>query len=137
MPDVRASQRGFRQRVTSCIAAYALALHGVFFAFASTQLTAIAGADQNLFAHELCMHSAEDGAASFPGGDPLGHTEDGRYHCVLCVVGSQPFGAIPVPNPAPIPVANRGAALWPDRGWQLSGSRTSLSPPPRGPPLIA
>jgi hypothetical protein len=121
------------RRLTGCVAAYALALHGILVAFAGLPTGTRDISDANTLRFELCIHDLTGDVLSpeTPGAPASSDT-----HCKFCIADAHSFSV--VPTPAGIGVTTTiSSPRWAVADHDLPVSSRYFSKQPRGPPLTA
>jgi hypothetical protein len=122
------------RRLTGCVAAYAIALHGILVAFAGVPIgTHDINAD-NALRFELCSHDLAGEAVSpeTPGAPASSDT-----HCKFCIAGAHASVVAPTPPGIAFIIKTTGGPLWAAADCVSLVSSRYLNKQPRGPPLTA
>jgi|SRR6516225_6017613 hypothetical protein len=122
------------RQVAGCIAAYALAVHGILVAFADIPIGTRAINYDNTLRLELCIHDLSSGAVS-----PETPTAPARNntHCKFCVAGAHSSIVVPTPSGIEAAIATTGESPWAAVDHDLPLSSRYSKRQPRGPPLTA
>jgi hypothetical protein len=120
------------RRVVGCILAYALALQGIGYALASTQIIGQIAGDDSWPGYELCR--GDTSAAEASGNIP--HNPTGNYHCFYCIAGGNHLLGAPPFHPGVVAVAFV-VVTWPFTPWQISTLNVYSGSRARGPPVVA
>ncbi|MBV9971296.1 MAG: hypothetical protein JO228_15040 [Xanthobacteraceae bacterium] len=117
------------RRLTAGLLVFALFMHGVAFAMASSRLNVEPTGAPDWAGFELCRHDA--GAPNQPD-QPAADT-----HCVFCVAGSGFVLEPPLAAFTPFHPVEIALAPWPMMAWRLAPATVDPSARPRGPPTAA
>jgi hypothetical protein len=122
------------RRVTGCVAAYALALHGILVAFAGLPIGTSDISDANSLRFELCIHDLI-GDAVFPETPSAPASSD--THCKFCIADAHSSVVVPTPAGVGCTVGTISRPPWTVADHDLPVSSRYFSKQPRGPPLTA
>ena len=125
------SYRPWRQFI-GCLAAYALALHGILVAFSGLPVAAGNTGDDGTPGFELCLH---DRGALLP--ETPGAPASSDVHCKFCVAHAQSVLAAPPPSGVRLMLATAGTLLRVAPERHAASSFRYFRKQPRGPPLTA
>jgi hypothetical protein len=121
-------------RLTGCVAAYALALHGILVAFAGLPIGTRDINDDNTLRFELCIHDLTRGALSpeTPSAPASGDT-----HCKFCIADAHSSIVVPTPAGIGFTIGAISGPPWAVADHDPPVSSRYFSKQPRGPPLTA
>jgi hypothetical protein len=125
------SYRPWRQFI-GCLAAYALALHGILVAFSGLPVAAGNASDDGTLGFELCLH---DRGALSPDTPSAPARVD--VHCKFCVAHAHSSLAVPTPSGVRLMLDTAGTPLRVAPGRHAANSFRYFRKQPRGPPLTA
>jgi hypothetical protein len=115
------------RRLTSCVVAYAFALHVALFGLAMPPVAL--AADQGALGAALCLH--DQGAPLAPDGN-----SDGDGHCKLCTAAGHKLFAAPA-SALRLVVRPADTVLQPAADRFVPDPSAHARPQPRGPPRTA
>ena len=132
--DVSDGSHGLWRRLTGCVAAYALALHGILIAFAGLPIGTRDISDANTLRFELCIHDLT-GDALFPETPTAPASTD--THCKFCIADAHSSIVVPTPAEIGFTIGAISSPPWAVADQDLPVSSRYFSKQPRGPPLTA
>src|SRR6516164_2975311 len=132
--DVSDGSHCLWRRLTGCVAAYALALHGILIAFAGLPIGTRDISDANTLRFELCIHDLT-GDALFP--ETPGTPASSDTHCKFCIADAHSSIVVPTPAGIGFTIETISSASWAIADHDLPVSSRYFSKQPRGPPLAA
>jgi hypothetical protein len=121
------------RRVIGCIAAYALALHGILVAFAGVPIGTRDISDANTLRFELCIHDLTGDAIPETPGAPASRDT----HCKFCIADAHSSIVVPIPAEIGFTIGAISSPPWAVADQDLPVSCRYFSKQPRGPPLTA
>ena len=122
------------RRCIGCIAAYALALHGILVAFSGLPVAAASINDDGALRFELCIHDLVDGALSPDTPSAPASTD---VHCKFCVAHAHSAAVVPTPSGVRLMLDMAGKLLSVAPEQHVAISSRYINKQPRGPPLTA